>query len=125
MLSSRYPDFREEEPLLRDFLAADRTILSNERTLLAYMRTGLALVIVGGSAVKFFEHPFVIATGWVFIASAAITFFYGVRSYRQTQRRILDAISRGPRAVRKSMEDGEKRKKPDETDAGKNAENAE
>lgn len=100
-----YPQFRTEEPILRDFLAVDRTILSNERTLLAYVRTALALVIVGGSAVKFFDSMIVIVTGWIFLCGAAITLFFGLRSFRATQVRIRNALSLGPAEVEEAAPD--------------------
>ncbi|MGN0027609.1 MAG: DUF202 domain-containing protein, partial [Clostridium sp.] len=39
-------NFKKEEMILRDFLAADRTLLANERTLLAYIRTGISLLAI-------------------------------------------------------------------------------
>lgn len=40
-------NFDKDKMILRDFLAADRTLLANERTLLAYIRTGISLIAVG------------------------------------------------------------------------------
>jgi len=39
--------------ILRDHLAADRTILANERTFLAYIRTALTLFVAGLSFIHF------------------------------------------------------------------------
>lgn len=41
--------------ILRDRLAADRTVLANERTFLAYLRTALAFLISGVSLLHFFD----------------------------------------------------------------------
>lgn len=50
-----YSSFDEEQIILRDHLAADRTILANERTFLSYIRTALTIVVVGVSLIKFFD----------------------------------------------------------------------
>ena len=47
-------NFKKEEMILRDFLAADRTLLANERTLLAYIRTGISLLAIAISLIKLF-----------------------------------------------------------------------
>ena len=48
-------NFKKEEMILRDFLAADRTLLANERTLLAYIRTGISLLAIAISLIKLFD----------------------------------------------------------------------
>jgi putative membrane protein len=50
-----YESFEEEELILRDELAIDRTVLANERTFLAYVRTALAFGIVGGTCLRFLD----------------------------------------------------------------------
>ena len=50
-----YARFKEQDLILRDYLAADRTALANETTFLAYLRTVLALVAGGVSLVHFFD----------------------------------------------------------------------
>jgi putative membrane protein len=79
-----YDRFRERDLTLNDYLAIDRTVLANERTLLSYVRTGLTLVIIGGSALKFFDSQVFTVVGWVFIACGAVVFFIGWRRYRHT-----------------------------------------
>ena len=41
MNNAPYTQFKKEELILRDYLAADRTALANERTLMAYIRTSV------------------------------------------------------------------------------------
>jgi putative membrane protein len=58
----------QQQLILRDHLALDRTRLANERTLLAYLRTALMLLVAGATAVKFVaENPSVVITGWIFV----------------------------------------------------------
>lgn len=76
--------------ILRDHLAADRTILANERTFLAYIRTALTLFIAGLSFVHFNIVSLPLADGVIggfFMLIGAITFFIGL--YRYNQMKIL------------------------------------
>lgn len=50
-MAKAYEQFKEEELILRDHLALDRTVLANERTFLSYIRTMLAVVVVGATLV--------------------------------------------------------------------------
>jgi putative membrane protein len=78
-----YTKFSGRDLTLNDHLAIDRTILSNERTLLAYGRTALALVIVGGSCIKFFDSPWMTGTGVLFVVSAGVVAVRGWQRYEQ------------------------------------------
>lgn len=73
---------------LRDKLAIDRTALANERTLLAYARTGLALMIVGGSLLKFFESPASSLAGRLLLAASALVILIGAARFLSVQRRL-------------------------------------
>jgi putative membrane protein len=59
--------FKKDSLILRDLLAADRTILANERTLLAYIRTSLNLIVAGSSFIKFFDQIIIHTMGYLFI----------------------------------------------------------
>lgn len=83
-----YSRFSREEMILRDHLAADRTVLANERTLLAYVRTALTLVVAGCTFVKFFDSPVFTVTGWIFIPAGLAVLVWGVVRYGQTRRRM-------------------------------------
>ena len=87
-----YSKFRDVSLTLNDYLAIDRTILSNERTLLAYGRTALAMVIIGGSALKFFDSVVLMFVGWVFLSGGLIVMFIGWRRYRHTDQLLRMAL---------------------------------
>lgn len=91
-LFNPYAKFSNRSLTLNDYLAIDRTILSNERTLLAYGRTALAMVIIGGSALKFFDSAVLTVIGWLFLAGGVITMFIGWRRYRHTDRLLHAAL---------------------------------
>ena len=77
----------EDQLILRDHLAADRTILANERTFLAYIRTALTLFVAGLSFVhlKIFDSHIVEAIGVIFILLGIVTFFLGLVRYKRMQ----------------------------------------
>ena len=78
----------EDQLILRDHLAADRTILANERTFLAYIRTALTLFVAGLSFVhlkQFFTLYIVEVIGVIFILLGIITFFVGLVRYKRMQ----------------------------------------
>jgi putative membrane protein len=73
----------------------DRTMLANQRTLLAYIRTALAFLVVGGTAVKFFSSPPIVAAGVVFMILAGILTVVGIAHYRTMQAQI-ESVKRSP-----------------------------
>lgn len=83
MRRNPYQKYRGKELTLNDHLAIDRTILSNERTVLAYARTSLAMLIVGGSVIKFFETVWIQALGPVFIGFGIAVALRGWSRYEQ------------------------------------------
>ena len=91
-LVNPYTRFSSRSLTLTDYLAIDRTILSNERTLLAYGRTALAQIIIGGSALKFFDSPLLAVLGWLFVIGALLTLLIGWRRYRHTDRLLRAAL---------------------------------
>lgn len=92
MRSGPYSQFRGQRLTLNDYLAIDRTTLANERTLLAYGRTALALVIVGGSSVKFFESAWIQALGVLFLAAAVLVAVRGWQRYARTKQLLAAAL---------------------------------
>jgi putative membrane protein len=92
--SNPYARFKNHELTLNDYLAIDRTILSNERTLLAYVRAALAQVIIGGSALKFFDSLALTILGWIFIVAAIATMVIGWLRYRHTDHLLRAALLR-------------------------------
>ena len=87
-----YERFRGQKLTLNDYLAIDRTELANERTLLAYGRTAIALLITGGSAMKFFDADWIVVTGAGFVVAAVVVMAIGWRRYRAMDRRLGGAL---------------------------------
>lgn len=90
-----YSDFQQDEMILRDFLAADRTMLANERTFLSYTRTALAFVIAGASLIHFLDGVLSDAGGLGMIVLGVLAFAVGIRRYRWYRQRI-SVLSRPP-----------------------------
>ncbi len=105
-----YARFREKSLTLNDYLAIDRTVLANERTLLSYVRTGLTQVIIGGSALKFFDSHVLTVIGILFLAGGAVTLWYGWRRYRHTNALVRVALESQTGEEEHPLEDDLERK---------------
>jgi putative membrane protein len=81
-----YERFTEDELILRDHLATDRTVLANERTLLAYVRTALAFAVAGVGLLKFFDDRTVDVIAWFFNVCGVATIAIGIHRYRAVAR---------------------------------------
>lgn len=92
--SNPYSRFKNHELTLNDYLAIDRTILSNERTLLSYVRAALSQLIIGASALKFFDSLALTILGWIFIVAAVATMIIGWFRYRHTDHLLRVALLR-------------------------------
>ena len=93
MKTEPYGEFRSDSLILRDYLAADRTVLANERTLLSYVRTALAFAAAGAALIHFFDSVVVEVVGWVLIALAVGALAVGAQRYlrmRQRLTRLMD-----------------------------------
>lgn len=88
-----YSRFRGRDLTLGDYLAIDRTVLANERTLLSYTRTALTQVVMGASAMKFFDSTLMVVIGILFCVSGAATLIVGTRRYRYTDRLLRVALA--------------------------------
>ncbi|MGD8400481.1 MAG: DUF202 domain-containing protein [Bacillota bacterium] len=91
-----YSHFDREKLILRDCLAADRTVLANERTFLAYMRTALTLLVSGLTFIKFLGSVWLTVLGWIFIPLGGFVCVYGCRRYRSMCRRLEHVRLSGP-----------------------------
>lgn len=87
-LDQPYSAFRRDEMILRDYLAADRTVLANERTLLSYIRTALASAAGGVSLIHFLEGALLDATGVLLIVTGGAALVIGAMRYRQVRKRL-------------------------------------
>lgn len=99
-----YNEVIEEELILRDVLAADRTILANERTLLAYIRTCFAVAAGGISLIKLFRNPIVHFIGYFLIGFAAIVLMLGFKRYRKVTQDI-NGIPKEPETLSEELDD--------------------
>ena len=83
-----YTRFKREELILRDYLAADRTVLANERTLMSFIRTAVALAAAGASLIHFFDSVATTFGGIILILLAAATLFWGSQRYLHYRRHL-------------------------------------
>jgi putative membrane protein len=67
-----------EEKILRDYLALDRTKLANERTLLAYMRTIIGLIASAIGLIEVIDTPYTWILGFIFLALVPVCLFFGL-----------------------------------------------
>ena len=88
MKSEPYARFENNALILRDYLAADRTVLANERTVLSYIRTALAFAAAGGALIHFFDSVVVEVVSWVLIFLAIGIVAVGARRYVRMRRRL-------------------------------------
>ncbi len=79
---------KKENLILRDHLAADRTVLANERTFLAYIRTSFTLILAGITILKFFATFLMGLVAFASIASGLVIIIWGIIRYRKTQMHI-------------------------------------
>lgn len=85
----KYYYYNKESMILRDHLAADRTVLANERTFLAYIRTALSILVAGASFIKFFEIPLINYIGYFFIPLGGYIGYIGIKRYLLIRERLL------------------------------------
>ena len=72
-----YRDFNDDELILRDLLALDRTRLANERTFLAYVRTSIMVGVSGVSFITLFPNSrFAQISGWALLPIAALLMLF-------------------------------------------------
>jgi putative membrane protein len=92
-----YSQYEVSKMILRDHLAADRTILSNQNTFLAYVRTALTLFVAGVTFVRFFDTTITEIIGWIFIPIGILTFLVGLVRYN-IHRKTLCRLQRCTKA---------------------------
>lgn len=97
MVSKSYSEdkiynYDKEKMILRDFLAADRTLLANERTLLAYIRTGIGIIAIAITLIKLFDDAFTYVLGILFIFVGIIPMVLGIQRYRKVNKKLENVI---------------------------------
>jgi putative membrane protein len=88
MKHEAYFRFKHEEMILRDFLAADRTVLANERTFLSYIRTALAFAGGGIALIHFLDIPGIDMAGIALIVVSILTLVWGAWRYFQVKHKL-------------------------------------
>lgn len=97
MKSEPYSQFKHGDLILRDYLAADRTVLANERTLLSYVRTAMAFAAAGAALIHFFDYMPVQVVGWIIIPAAVSILAIGINRYLRMRQRLAKLVdSAGP-----------------------------
>ena len=86
MTAQRYDEFSTDELILRDRLAADRTMLANERTLLSFIRTALTFLLTGLALFKLFESRILWTVGGLFILLAFLLVGMGFIRHRKVAK---------------------------------------
>lgn len=86
MQNEQYGVVKPDELVLRDYLAAERTVLSNERTFLAYLRTAVAFAGGGVSLIHFIASMIADVTGILLIIAAVAALALGIWRYVKTRR---------------------------------------
>jgi putative membrane protein len=83
-----YARFQNDDLILRDELAIDRTLLANENTLLAYLRSALTLIIAGVTFIHFFAQSWLLWLGIAFVPMGVAVALFGIGRFRRMQRSI-------------------------------------
>lgn len=103
-MQDNYSRFKNENLVLRDELAIDRTILANERTLLAYLRSAVALLLAGVSIIQFSQQVWFWVIGVACLPFGIITGIIGVVRYRIMNKAI--SLIRDKQALDEQSKDG-------------------
>ncbi len=84
-----YENMQNEQLILRDYLAAERTHLANERTLLAYERSAFIVLATAMTIFKLFENdPVMKLIASVLIPVACIISVVGIYRFRKTRAKL-------------------------------------
>ncbi|MBL7120126.1 MAG: DUF202 domain-containing protein [Dehalococcoidia bacterium] len=94
MKSEPYVRFKTNELILRDYLAADRTVLANERTLLSYVRTAMAFAATSAALIHFFDSALAEVVGWVLIPLAVGILVVGAQRYIRMSQRLAKLVDK-------------------------------
>ncbi len=79
---------KQENLILRDHLAIDRTLLANERTLLAYLRSGVALLVAGLTIINFATHTWILVLGIGCLPAGIVVSIVGSARYARINKTI-------------------------------------
>jgi putative membrane protein len=71
----------QDQIILRDYLALERTKLANERTLLAYSRTSLYMLLAGIAFLQLKDFTNIIWVGYLSIGLSLVLIIVGIYRY--------------------------------------------
>lgn len=76
----------DEDMILRDYLALDRTVMSNEQSLLSYLRTGLSFTAAGVALFHINQvHTGLVILGTLLIVGGIVLAWTGFARFRHMQ----------------------------------------
>ena len=85
-----YDKIIQDECILRDYLATERTHLANERTLLAYLRSALIMLVASPTILKLFQGDRMMKIAAYTLAPLAILVgIFGIYRYIKTRNKIV------------------------------------
>lgn len=87
-----YEQVPSDELILRDRLAADRTLLANERTLLAYVRSAFGAFVAGVTFIQLFDSMLMRVIGTAFLPISAAVLVIGILRFRRFNRDIAPLV---------------------------------
>ncbi|GGZ15173.1 hypothetical protein GCM10007049_04030 [Echinicola pacifica] len=78
----------ENELIVRDYLARQRTKLANDRTLLSYIRTSLYFLVSGTALVKVEDLQNIKSLGYISFGISIVFLFVGITNFFRIKRKI-------------------------------------
>jgi putative membrane protein len=78
----------EQDLIVRDYLARQRTYLANDRTLLSFIRTSLYFLVSGTALMEVNALEHVKELAWVAFALSLATLILGIYSFFKVKRRL-------------------------------------
>lgn len=81
---------KKNDWIVRDYLAAERTVLALERTLLSYIRTGMTVIVVGISLMKLFQEKIIQQIGFVLVLLAVGLIVIGFFRTKKQKRKLKE-----------------------------------
>lgn len=78
----------QEEIILRDYLAMERTKLANERTLLSYIRSSLYLLLGGIAIIQLDGFENIKFIGYISLVLTILLVFIGVYRFQNLNRQL-------------------------------------
>ncbi len=89
-----YEKQKEDELILRDRLAVERTKLAEERTTLAYIRTGMSIMLAGFFFMGYFTQGAFHYLGYATVAVASTFLAYGFYHHKKSMK-FLEKLTLG------------------------------